>query len=284
MTAGQEHTTDNRHLFKVKCKTSCCLTCSYCARAFPKERIKSRVSSLSLQKLQIKVCEKCFLYHSIVLCPTCNKCQKCCTKSACRGQTSNLLTNMAGSGSRSESSSDSKRGLHPPLPDPAKTYKVSHGHKLLWQSPQEQLPVGGITSAYSQKRCRTSKTPDISGIFQQTIFSPKAQQQVETYTRFEQTESFPQDGEIQNGDTVNHQNVPPTRGVGYFNRFQGRLLPYTNTGTFQEISEISCPRPDVPVQGTALWSVHSTLGVHCDSKRSETDGYTQGYKNPPVPR
>ena len=191
---------------------------------------------------------------------------------------------MAGSGSRSESSSDSKRGLHPPLPDPANTYKVSHGHKLLWQSPQEQLPVGGITSAYSQKRCRTSKTPDISGIFQQTIFSPKAQQQVETYTRFEQTESFPQDGEIQNGDTVNHQNVPPTRGVGYFNRFQGRLLPYTNTGTLQEISEISCPRPDVPVQGTALWSVHSTLGVHCDSKRSETDGYTQGYKNPPVPR
>ena len=44
-----------------------------------------------------------------------------------------------------------KRGLHPPLPDPAKTYKVSHGHKLLCQSAQEQLPVGGITSAYSQK-------------------------------------------------------------------------------------------------------------------------------------
>ena len=141
---------------------------------------------------------------------------------------------MAGSGSRSESSSDPKRGLHPPLPDPAKTYKVSHGHKLLWQSPQEQLPVGGITSASSQKRCGTSKTPDISGIFQPTIFSPKTKQQVETYTRSEQTESFPQDGEIQNGDTGNHQNVPPTRGVGYVNRFQGRLLPYTSTGTFQE--------------------------------------------------
>ena len=103
--------------------------------------------------------------------------------------------------------SDPKRGLHPPLPDPAKTCKVSHGHKLLWQSPQEQLPVGGITSAYSQKCYRTSKIPDISGIFQQTIFSPKTQQQVETYTRFEETESFPQDGEIQNGDTGNHQSL-----------------------------------------------------------------------------
>ena len=209
---------------------------------------------------------------------------KCCTKSACRGQTSKLLANLAGSGCRSKSGSDPKRGLHSPLPDPAKTHKVSHGHKLLCQSPQEQLPAGGITSAYNQKCCRTSKTSNISGVLQPAIFSPKAQQQVEAHTRFEQTESFLQDGEIQNGDTGNHQNVPPARGVGYLNRFQGRLLPYTNTGTVQEIPEISCPRSDIPIQSTALWSVHSTLGVHCGSKRGETDGHTQGYKNPPVPR
>ena len=107
---------------------------------------------------------------------------------------------------------------------------------------------------------------------------------METYTRFEQTKSFPQNGEIQDGDTGNHQNVSPTRGVGYLNRFQGCLLPYTNTGTVQKISEILCPRSDIPVQGSALWSVHSTLGVHCNSKRGETDGHSQGYKDPPVPR
>ena len=162
--------------------------------------------------------------------------------------------------------------------------RFTYGYKLLCQSPQEQLPAGGITSAYRQECCRTSKTPNISGVFQPTIFSPKTQQQVKTYTRFEQTESFPQNGEIQDGDTGNHQNVSPTRGVGYLNRFQGRLLPYTNTGTVQEISEISCPRSDIPVQGSALWSVHSTLGVHCNSKRGETDGHSQGYKDPPVPR
>ena len=43
-----------------------------------------------------------------------------------------------------------------------------------------------------------------------------------------------------NGDTGNHQNLPPTRGVGYLYSFQGCLLPYTNTGTVQEISEVSC--------------------------------------------
>ena len=105
-----------------------------------------------------------------------------------------------------------------------------------------------------------------------------------TYPGSEQTESFPQGGEIQDGNTGNHQDVPPTRGVGHLNRFQRRLLPYTNTATVQEISEISCPGSDILVQGPALWSVHSTLGVYCDSKGGETDGQSQGYKDPPVPR
>ena len=34
----------------------------------------------------------------------------------------------------------------------------------------------------------------------------------------------------------------------------------------------------------SVWSVHSSNGVYCTSKGGETDGYVQGYKNPPVPR
>ena len=134
---------------------------------------------------------KSFLCHSIFLCLTCNKCQKCCLKSACRGQTSKLLANLAGSGYRSENSSNAERGLLPPLSDPAKSHKVSHSHNLLCQSPQEQLPAGGITSAYRQKRSRTRPQSNISRVFQPAIFSPQAQQQMETYTRSEQAESFP---------------------------------------------------------------------------------------------
>ena len=191
-------------------------------------------------------------------------------KSACRGQTSKLLANLAGSGGRSESCSNLERGLYPPIPEPVKTHKVSHSHKLLCQSPQEPLPAGGITSTYRQKCSGTSTKPNISGVFQPTIFGPKAQQQVETYIRSEQIESFPQGREIQNGDTGNHQDVLPTRGVGYLNRFQGRLLPYAYTGTVQEISEISCSGSDIPIQSTAFRSVHSTLGVYCSSKGGET--------------
>ena len=218
------------------------------------------------------------------MCQICNKCQTCCRKSACRGQTTKILENLVESRGRSENSSNPEGGLHSPLPDLAKSYKVTNCRKLLWQSPQEQLPAGGITSAYRQKCSRAGQKSIISGVFQPTLFGPKTKQQVEANSGSEQTKSLSQGGEIQDGDTGNHQNIPPTRGVGYLSRFQRCLLPHTNTGTIKEIPKISCPGSDVPVQGTTFWPVHSTHGVHCFGKGGQTDGHTQGYKNPPVPR
>ena len=234
--------------------------------------------------MQIKICEKCFLCHSIVLCQSCYKCTKCCPQSICRGQTSELLENLARSGRRSKGSSNPQRGLHPPLSDPAKTSKVSDHHKLLWQSPEEQLPTGGITSAYRQKCSRNSKKPNISEFFQQIVSSPKTKQSVETDLGSEQPEFLPQGGEIQDGDPGNHQNITPTRGVDHLHRLQGCILPHPDTGTVQEISEISCSRTNIPIQSPTIQTFDSTTGVHCSSKGGQTDGYTQGYKDPPVPR
>ena len=271
-------------MYNVKCKASCCSKCAYCARASAKERDKSRGSRLYFKSLCIKICQKCFWCHSIVLCPICSKCQKCCTKSSCRGQTSKLLENLAEAGCQSESSAHFARGLHPPLSDPPEINKDTHRHELLCQSSQEQLPVGGIASAYRQKRCRTGLSPDLFRVLQPTISSAKTQSEMEANSRPKQSQSIPQGGEIQNGDTGNHQNITPERGVGHLSRFQRRLLPYTNTGTITKVPKISHPESDISIQGSALWSVHSTYGVHCTGKRGETDGQSQGYKNPLVPR
>ena len=59
------------------------------------------------------------------------------------------------------------------LPFRTKSYKVSHCRKLVCQSPQEQLPVGGIAAAYRQERCRTGPQSDISRVFQPTVLVPK---------------------------------------------------------------------------------------------------------------
>ena len=56
--------------------------------------------------------------------------------------------------------------------------------------------------------------------------------------------------------------------------FKDAYFHIQDTGTVQEILKVPCPGPDLPVQGTALWSVHSAHGVHCVSKGGETDGHT----------
>ena len=125
-TAGPEPGCTTGKDFEL-CKLSRCKKCTFWA---------VRVSDT--KKLQIKICEQCFLCHSIVCCPTCSKCPQCCTKSTCRGQTSKFLENLA----RSRGSSNPERGLLPPLPDPPPTHTIPYSHKPVCQSPQEQLPVG----------------------------------------------------------------------------------------------------------------------------------------------
>ena len=183
------------------------------------------------KKIQIKICKKCFWCHSIVLCPSCYKCTKCCPQSSCRGQTSELLENLAGPRYRSKSGSNPQRGLHPPISDPTETSKISNRHKLLWQSPEEQLPAGGITSAYRQKCSRVSKKPVISELFQQIVSSPQTQQSAETDLGSEQPEFLPQVGEIQNGDPGNHQDIPPTGRVDHLHRSTSRM--HTSTSQYR---------------------------------------------------
>ena len=270
----EPHSKNNEHFFK--CKARCCTFCSYCARAFSNERNKSRGSRLLLQEKQIKVCEKCFLCHSIVLCKSCHKCSQCCHKSACRGQTPKLLEKMVRSGCRAESGSNPERGLHPPLSDPAELVKNPHSYKLLWQSSQKSQTVRGIISAYGQK-CHiiTSPQTGLARVFQPAIFSPKTQEQVEAHLRPKQSEPFPQNQKIQDGDTGNHKDITPKGRVGNLHRLQGRLLPYSDTGTVQEVLEISYPGPDLPVQSTAVPSVDSDHGVYYYSKGGKTDGHSK---------
>ena len=196
------------------CKATCCKFCTYCARAFSKEGNKSRGSSLSTIQSQIKICEQCFLCHSIVLCKCCKKCSQCCLKSSCRGQTSKFLAKVVGSRRRSKSSSNPERGLYPPLPDQAKIVKSSHSCKLLWQSSQEPQTVRGITSAYSKKCYRTGKQTDLPGVLQPIIPGSQTQQQMEANPGLEQSKPFSQNRKIQDGNSGNHQNLSPTRTVG----------------------------------------------------------------------
>ena len=260
-----------------KCKLGCCKSCTYCSRAGTKERHKSGYCKTTSV---IKICEQYFLCRSIVFCQTCTKCPKCCTKSACRGQTEPVLGNLGSLGGQTQSNTMLKEPFQtrPNLtrsPTIISFYVHPHSNLYLLEALHELA---------KQKCSRIGQKSRISGLLQPAIFGPKFKQQMETHTRSEQSQQVPQGKKILNGDTRNDPDLPTDRGVGQVHRFQGRLLPHTNTTPIKEISEISYSGQNIPIQSTTIWPVHSSLGVHCSEQRGQTDGFAEGYKNPPVPR
>ena len=107
---------------------------------------------------------------------------------------------------------------------------------------------------------------------------------METSPGPEHLEHLPKHRVVQNGDPRDNKNLPTGRGVGHLHRLQGCILPYTNSQSVQEVHAFSHPASVLPVQGPTLWPVHSTYGIHSGGQRGQTDGFTEGYKNPPVPR
>ena len=191
---------------------------------------------------------------------------------------------MGGSGFESKSSHNTERGLHPSLPIQTQSNQVTNCHKQLCQPIKTVPPFGGTVSADKQKCSRTGSKPKLAGFLQLAIFSTQTRQPVETHPGPEHSEHLPKHRVIENGDPRNNKDLPSGRGVGHFHRLQGRILPHTNSQSVQEVHAFSHPGSVLPVQSPTLWYVHSTYGVHSGGQRGQTDGLTEGYKNPPVPR
>ena len=107
---------------------------------------------------------------------------------------------------------------------------------------------------------------------------------METYPGPEHIEHLRKHRVVQNGNPRDNKDLPSDRGVGHLHRLQGCILPHANPQSVQEVHAFSHPGSDLPVQSPTLWSVHSTYGVHSGGQRGQTDGLTEGYKNPPVTR
>ena len=263
------------------CKLFCC-KCLFCHWIVTKERRKSQ---LLLQSHRNKTCERCFLCRSLEFCKYCHKCPNCCHKSTCRGKVTSVLGEVGSSGFESKSSHNTQRGLHPPLPVQNQFDQVTNCRKRLCQPTKTVPPFGGTVSAGEQKCSGTSSKSQLTRVLQLAIFGTQTQQLVETGPGPEHLEHLPKRRVVpQNGDPRDHKNLPTSRGVGHLHRLQGRILPYTNSQSVQEVHAFSHPGSVLPVQGPTLWPVHSTHGVHSGSQRGQSDGFTQGYKNPLVPR
>ena len=142
---------------------------------------------------------------------------------------------MGSPGGKSQGGNITQRGLHPPFPVQTQLYQVTNCHKQLCEPSQKPPPFGGTVSAGELKCSRTSSNSKITGVLQQAIFGSQTQQLVETFLGPEHIKYLPKHRVIQNGATRDNKNLPTGRGVGYLNRFQGCILPHTNSESVQEV-------------------------------------------------
>ena len=173
-------------------------------------------------------------------------------------------------------------GLHSPLPVQTPLDEVTDCNKQLPQSNQTVLPFRGTVSADKQECSRTGGKSKLTGVLQPTIFGTQTQQPVETDPRPEHLEHLFKHRDVQDGNPRDNKNLPPSRGVGHIHRFQRRILPYTNSQ-----SESTCPftsRVGPTSSKPFPFPVHSSHGVHSGGQRGQTRGFSEGYKDPPVPR
>ena len=154
---------------------------------------------------------------------------------------------------------------------------------LFWFQPNlTRYPA--IKSCYVNLHRNLYLVDALHQLLNQTFSGFKTQQPVETYPRHQYLKQIFKDRIIQNGDTRDNKKLPTGRGGGYLHRFQRRILPYTNSKSFQEVHAFSNPGSVLPVQSSPIWYVHRTHGVYSNGEGGQNDCLTKGYKNPPVPR
>ena len=75
---------------------------------------------------------------------------------------------------------------------------------------------------------------------------------VETYLRPQYPEQISKNRVIQNVDSRHNKDLSPDRGVCHVHRFQGRLLPHTNSKPVREVPAFLHPGSVLPVDSTII--------------------------------
>ena len=195
-----------------------------------------------------------------------------------------MLGEMGSPGFKSKSGHHAEGGLHSPVPVQTPLDKVTDCNKQLPQLSQAVLPFRSTVSADKQECSRTGRKSKLTGFLQPAIFGTQTQQPVETGPGPEHLEHLFKHRVLQDGDPRDDSNLPTSRGMGHFYRFQRCILPHTNSQPVQEVHALSPPGSVLPVQSPTLWSIYSSHGVHNGGQRGQTHGTSEGYKDPPVPR
>ena len=261
---SQSSVSNQQSDFSKDCKFVCCSSCSFCNRAVAKEKRKT----LSCQNRN-KICEQCFVCKSMSFCPKCHKCTLCCQRSTCGRPSATVLAGLALPGFKSKGSLHPQGRVSTTLQGETSSSKISCNSQWFISSFKKQKAERSLTVSRSKTGYRKSVSSVISGLLQPVVPGSKTQQKMEAHSRPKSTEPVPCSGNVQDGNSGDHQTLPTTGGVGHFAGFQRRLFSHPHKPQVAKISQVPLKRSDLSVHSTSLWPV---------------DGSVEGYSDPPIPR
>ena len=167
------------------------------------------------------------------------------SRSTCRGQIAPVLREVGSPRGQPKSANSTQGGLHPPptpirVPaqfDQVTNYVNSHKNLYLLEALHQLLNKNAVEPVATQKSL---------GFYNRLFLVPKPNNWWRLILDLSTLNTF-LNTIVQNGDTRDSQNLPTDRGVGYFLRFQRRILPYTNSQSVQEVHVFSRPGWVLPV-------------------------------------
>ena len=117
------------------------------------------------------------------------------------------------------------------------------------------------------------------GFYSRLFLVPK----VEASNIPKQAQHLPACRKVQNGNTIVHQGLSDSRGMGVVDRPIRGLPSHPHPPKLKEVPKVLPQITGIPVNLPSLWASHSPSGLYNDCKRSEADGPDQGNQTSPIP-
>ena len=147
---------------------------------------------------------------------------------------------------------------------------------------REKPPMtrGPVTLCGQGSHCEETSSPDISsdnadkqgnrtgtrhlssGVLQSSVPCPPKVRRMETGDRPLVTQYLLGASTLHDEDNREYPAVAPSGRLGHINRSGRCILPHPNPPRLQKVSSLSDSRCHLPVQGTTIWPLPSTMGFH----------------------
>ena len=153
-----------------------------------------------------------------------------------------------------------------------------------YKAPSKRLSSGHLYPVSSVKEHnRKGIKCKISPVLQSPVPSTQASPKVEASHRPKQAQHFSTHRKVQNGNSIVHQDLPDSRGMGIVDRPIRRLPSHPHPSKLKEIPKVLLQVLGAPVHLPPIRTSHSPPGLYNDCKGSEANGPLQRTQTSPIP-